>query len=334
MIGPTLRDGRASLAIAIDGAEAAAFEAVRRAAEAALAAAPGVRAAAVALTADRAARSEPSPSGQSALRLPDGVARVIAVGSGKGGVGKSTTAANLALALRADGWRVGLLDADVQGPSAPRIFGLRGVPRTLPDRRLAPLDGWGVKVMSIGSLVDPEEAMVWRGPMVLAAVTQMLFEVAWGPLDALVVDLPPGTGDAALAVAQATPLTGAVVVSTPQDLSLIDARRGVAMFAKLGVPVLGLVENMSVFVCPTCGTSHALFGAGGARAEAARLGLPLLAEVPLTLDLRLSADAGRPPTAVDPEGAIASVYRMMAREVRMALEGTGGPLAQAGAAVV
>ena len=222
--------------------------------------------------------------------------------------------------LRARGLRVGLLDADIYGPSAPTLFGLHGRPRVREGRILEPLDGFGVKVMSIGFVVDPETALVWRGPMVKSAVAQMLGEVAWGDLDVLVVDLPPGTGDAQLAIAQAVPLSGAVIVSTPQDLALIDARRAIAMFARLGVPILGLVENMSHFVCGTCGTRHAVFGEGGAQAEALRLGLPFLGAVPLVLALREASDAGRPVAALDPDGPVGRIYHGMAEAMASGLD--------------
>jgi ATP-binding protein involved in chromosome partitioning len=335
--GIDIREGRVSLALSAAPAEASALEPLRRSAEAAIRNLPGVTSAFVSLTAERheaPPRPEPSP----AARVPvSGVRHVVAVASGKGGVGKSTTACNLALALRAEGLRVGLLDADIYGPSAPRLFGLGAAPRVREGGVLEPLDGYGVKVMSIGFLVDPETAMIWRGPMVLSAITQMLREVAWAPLDVLVVDLPPGTGDAQLAIAQATPLSGAVIVSTPQDLALIDARRGIAMFAKLEVPILGLIENMAHFVCDTCGTKHALFGSGGAEAEARRLDVPFLGAVPLTLALRESSDAGRPPVALDPDGAMGRLYRGMARALWQTLgdaDGAAVPLASAPAGEV
>jgi ATP-binding protein involved in chromosome partitioning len=306
--------------VRIEPAEAAATEPARAAAEAAIRALPGVAAAFVTLTADRAATA-PKPPAQTGPRPIPGVARIVAVASGKGGVGTSTTTCNLALALRAQGWRVGVLDADIYGPSAPRLFGLRGRPRVREGRILEPLDGYGVKVMSIGFLVDDDAAMVWRGPMVQSAITQMLREVAWGALDVLLVDMPPGTGDAQLAMAQAVPLTGAVIVSTPQDLALIDARRGVAMFRKVGVPILGVIENMAVYVCPTCGTAAHLFGDGGARAEAARLDVPFLGAAPLDMAIRVGSDAGRPVSALDPDGPQGRVYAALAAALREALGG-------------
>jgi ATP-binding protein involved in chromosome partitioning len=319
-----VRDGRVSFSIAILPEEAQRMEPVRRAAEAAVRALPGVRQVYVTLTADHAPapapQASPEPVAGDGL---SGIGYVLAVASGKGGVGKSTTACNLALGLAAMGLRVGVLDADIYGPSMPRLFGLHGKPRVLEGRTLAPLEAFGVRVMSIGFLVEEETAMVWRGPMVVSAINQMLREVAWGPLDVLVVDLPPGTGDAQLAIAQAVPISGAVIVSTPQDLALIDARRGIAMFAKLDVPILGIVENMAHFVCTTCGTVHPIFGEGGARREAERLGVPFLGAVPLTLALRETSDAGRPVTALDPDGPLGTAYRAIAREAWSRLTAAG-----------
>jgi ATP-binding protein involved in chromosome partitioning len=244
------------------------------------------------------------------------VKHIVAVASGKGGVGKSTLSCNLALALRAQGLRVGLMDADIYGPSVPKLFGLGGQkPRLISGKILEPLEGHGIKVMSIGFLVEEESAMIWRGPMVMSAITQMLREVAWGELDVLLVDMPPGTGDAQLTMAQATPLAGAVIVSTPQDLALIDARRGVAMFKKVEVPILGVVENMATFVCPNCGHESHPFGHGGARREAEKLGVPFLGEVPLDIAIRENSDAGRPVVAVDPDGPQARAFRDIAATV-------------------
>jgi ATP-binding protein involved in chromosome partitioning len=250
---------------------------------------------------------------------------VVAVASGKGGVGKSTTACNLALGLAALGLRVGVLDADIYGPSMPRLFGLHARPagaRRPHARAAGGLRGRGDVDRLPGRGRDRDGL---ARPMVVSAITQMLREVAWGPLDVLVVDLPPGTGDAQLAIAQAVPISGAVIVSTPQDLALIDARRGIAMFAKLDVPILGLVENMAHFVCTTCGTVHAIFGEGGAQREAERLGVPFLGAVPLTLALRETSDAGRPVTALDPEGPLGAAYRAIARETWSQLAASARP---------
>ena len=316
--------GRVVVSIAVDPSEALASEPARAAAEAAIKALPGVSAALVSLTAERAggAPSPRPPAGPGGrARMPraqtiEGVKHVLAVASGKGGVGKSTTAVNLALALQAQGLRVGLLDADIYGPSAPKLLGLGGQrPRVISGRILEPLDGYGLQVMSIGFLVEEETAMIWRGPMVMSAITQMLREVAWNDLDALVVDMPPGTGDAQLTMAQAVPLAGAVIVSTPQDLALIDARRGVAMFKKVEVPILGIVENMASFACPRCGTVSHIFGHGGARQEAERLGVPFLGEVPLDMTIRETSDSGRPVVATAPEGPHAAAYRAIAAGV-------------------
>ncbi|TVQ54962.1 MAG: ATP-binding protein [Rhodobacteraceae bacterium] len=323
-LSPVLaKDGRVSVAITAPPGEAAAYAPVRAAAERAIRAIPGVTKVFVALTAETGPapqRDAPDLSPAKKGKQPvEGVRAVIAVASGKGGVGKSTTACNLAVALRARGLRVGVLDADVYGPSQPRLFGLRGRPRVREGRILEPLDGYGVKVMSIGALVDDETAMVWRGPMAMAAITQMLREVAWAPLDVLLVDMPPGTGDAQLAMAQSTPLAGAVIVSTPQDLALIDARRGIAMFRKVDVPILGVIENMAHYVCPTCGTQAHIFGHGGAEAEAARQGVPFLGAVPLTMALRESADAGRPVAALDPDGPVGAAYAAIAARLAAAI---------------
>ncbi len=252
-----------------------------------------------------------------------GVAAVIAVASGKGGVGKSTTALNLALGLRDLGLRVGLLDADIYGPSVPRLTGIREKPELNDERKMIPIQRFGLAVMSIGFLVEEDTAMIWRGPMVMSAITQMLRDVAWGTLDVLVVDMPPGTGDAQLTLAQNVPLKGAVIVSTPQDLSLIDARRGLAMFTKVNVPVLGIVENMSYFQCPHCGGRSDIFGHGGARHEAERLGVPFLGEVPLHMDIREKSDSGLPVAVSDPDGVHAKIYRDIAVRVRDAIKGAG-----------
>jgi ATP-binding protein involved in chromosome partitioning len=246
---------------------------------------------------------------------------VIAVASGKGGVGKSTTALNLALGLRDLGLRVGLLDADIYGPSVPRLTGIHEKPALDDNRKMIPIQRFGLSIMSIGFLVEEDTAMIWRGPMVMSAITQMLRDVAWGTLDILVVDMPPGTGDAQLTLAQNVPLKGAVIISTPQDLSLIDARRGLAMFRKVNVPVLGIVENMSYFQCPECGTRSDIFGHGGARHEAERLGVPFLGEIPLHISIRTSSDAGNPVVASEPDGPHAAIYRAIGALVRDQLKG-------------
>jgi ATP-binding protein involved in chromosome partitioning len=246
------------------------------------------------------------------------VKTVIAVASGKGGVGKSTVAVNLAVALAQTGLAVGLLDADIYGPSMPRMLGLNNKPQTR-DGKMLPLHAWGISCMSIGFLVEEETAMVWRGPMVMGALTQMLGQVEWGALDILVIDMPPGTGDAQLTLAQKASLAGAVVVSTPQDIALIDARRGVKMFEQVRVPVLGIVENMSYFSCPDCGHRTDIFGHGGAQAEAARIGVAFLGEVPLLLAIRETGDAGAPICASDPDSAAAGAFRAIAAKVSAAL---------------
>jgi ATP-binding protein involved in chromosome partitioning len=344
----TASDGKVFFSINVDAAEARAWESVRAQAEAAVRAIPGVNTAMIALTAERkpGAASSPSPAAAAApaphqhrhahgvqpvsahkppqspaspmskqAEIP-GVAAVIAVASGKGGVGKSTTALNLALGLRDLGLRVGLLDADIYGPSVPRLTGIHEKPKLNDDRKMIPIERFGLSIMSIGFLVEEETAMIWRGPMVMSAITQMLRDVAWGTLDILVVDMPPGTGDAQLTLAQNVPLKGAVIISTPQDLSLIDARRGLAMFRKVNVPVLGIVENMSYFQCPECGTRSDIFGHGGARHEAERLGVPFLGEIPLHMSIRTTSDSGNPVVASEPDGPHAAIYREIGTKVR------------------
>ncbi|WP_027555884.1 Mrp/NBP35 family ATP-binding protein [Bradyrhizobium sp. Cp5.3] len=329
-------DGKVFFSINVEAAEARAWEPVRAEAEAAVRAIPGVTTVMVALTAERKPGSAPPPSrgapgvqpahahkppqgGTSPMsrqsEIP-GIAAVIAVASGKGGVGKSTTALNLALGLRDLGLKVGLLDADIYGPSMPRLTGLRDKPELNAERKMIPLKRFGLAIMSIGFLVEEETAMIWRGPMVMSAVTQMLRDVEWGTLDVLVVDMPPGTGDAQLTLAQNVPLKGAVIISTPQDLSLIDARRGLAMFRKVNVPVLGIVENMSYFQCPHCGTRSDIFGHGGARHEAEKLGVPFLGEIPLHMAIRATSDAGNPLVDSQPDGPHAAIYRAIAGQVR------------------
>ena len=335
-----INKGKVYFAIQVEPARARELEALRIAAEKAVASLPGVDAVAVTLTADRSPGAASSGNGQGAAApqgspftrpaaardarhrpggVP-GVANIIAVASGKGGVGKSTVAINLALALKEKGLRVGVLDADIYGPSMPRLLGLKGQPQQIAGNQLDPMQAYGLKVMSMGFLVDEETPMIWRGPMVISALSQMLKDVAWGELDVLVVDMPPGTGDAQLTMAQQVPLAGAVIVSTPQDLALIDARKGLNMFRRVNVPVLGLVENMSTFICPYCGERSDIFGHGGAKAEAARLGVPFLGEVPLTLAIRETSDAGRPVVATDPSSPAAEAFREVAARAWAELE--------------
>jgi ATP-binding protein involved in chromosome partitioning len=331
-------DGKVFFSITVDAAVVQSWEQVRDRAEAAARAVPGVQSALVALTAERAAapaRNAPvgpaprgagaphgaaSGGGPSPIGVP-GVEAIIAVASGKGGVGKSTTAVNLALGLRDLGLKVGILDADIYGPSLPKLLAIRERPQTLGGTRLKPITRYGLNVMSIGFLIDEETPMIWRGPMVISALTQMLREVEWGALDVMVVDMPPGTGDAQLTMAQQVPLKGAVIVSTPQDLALIDARRGIAMFRRVNVPVLGIIENMSYFLCPQCGTRSDIFSHGGARHEAERLGVPFLGEVPLHMDIREKSDSGLPVVATVPDGPLAALYRDIAAKVRDQIRG-------------
>lgn len=311
--GLVVREGNVVFGITIDPAEAAVMEPVRRAAEQAALAVPGVKSVSAVLTAERSA-GPGTKSGRPTL-LPT-VAQVIAVASGKGGVGKSTTAANLAVALAQSGLKVGLLDADIFGPSAPRMMGLTARPEMTADRKLIPLQAHGVAVMSIGFLVAEDNAMIWRGPMVMGALEQLMRDVAWGPLDVMVIDMPPGTGDAQLTIAQRVPLAGAVIVSTPQDIALLDARRGIAMFRKVEVPILGIVENMSYFLCPNCGHRADIFSHGGAHKEAETMGVPFLAEIPLEPAIREAADGGTPVVVSAPDSQSAALYRGLAEKVR------------------
>jgi ATP-binding protein involved in chromosome partitioning len=318
------RDGMVQAGLRTDRAHAAAMEPVRRAAEAAMAAVPGIRNATVVLTSHRPeTKPQPAPPKQSSALLP-GVRHVIAVASGKGGVGKSTTAVNLAVALGQRGLHVGLLDADIYGPSLPIMLGLDRKPEVRGDRMI-PLEAWGLKAMSIGFLVDADQAMIWRGPMVMGALEQMMGQVEWGNLDVLVVDMPPGTGDAQLTMSQRANLAGAVIVSTPQDLALADARRGVRMFEKVNVPVLGLIENMSLFICPNCGHEAHVFGHGGAKREAARLGVEFLGEIPLLMDIRTMSDAGTPVVAAAPDSPAGRAYAAIADRVAAKLQVVGAP---------
>lgn len=339
-----ISDNKVYFSITVPAERAHELEPLRVAAERSVKAMPGIKGALVTLTADRKAGS-PAPPPQpvpprTAAGGPahdhshghahppqrekagvPGVGAIIAVASGKGGVGKSTTAVNLALGLQANGLKVGILDADIYGPSVPRLLKISGRPQQIENRIIRPMENYGLKAMSMGFLVDEETAMIWRGPMVQSALMQMLREVAWGDLDVLVVDMPPGTGDAQLTMAQQVPLAGAVVVSTPQDLALIDARKAITMFRKVEVPLLGIVENMSYFLAPDTGKRYDIFGHGGARAEAERIGVPFLGEVPLTIDIRERSDAGTPVVVSDPEGASARIYRDIAAKVWAELDG-------------
>ena len=316
-------EGRVVFSIKVPAERATELEGLRQAAEKVVSVLPGAETVLVALTAEKqpGSPSAPPPAARKAppkgAPLPakqdvPGVKHIIAVASGKGGVGKSTTSANLALALSAMGLKVGLLDADIYGPSIPKLMGASGQPEVTENRIMKPLEAHGIKLMSIGFLVEEDTAMIWRGPMVVSALNQMLREVDWGELDALIVDLPPGTGDVQLTMAQKVPLTGALVVSTPQDLALLDARRGIAMFEKVAIPVLGVVENMSHFICPDCGGTHEIFGHGGAKAEAEKMKVPFLGEVPLTMEIRQQSDTGVPITVSNPDSPIAKAYGVIA----------------------
>ena len=348
-------DGKVFFSITVEAAAVKEWESVRERAEAAVRAVPGVQSVMIALTAERSGGGGPAgaprpripaggarPAGAAPGQPPrngpaphghrpagpagiPGVAAIIAVASGKGGVGKSTVAVNLALGLRDLGLKVGILDADIYGPSLPKLLAIREKPQTAGGTRLKPIVRHGMPVMSIGFLVEEETPMIWRGPMVMSALTQMLREVEWGDLDVMVVDMPPGTGDAQLTMAQQVPLKGAVIVSTPQDLALIDARRGIAMFRRVNVPVLGIIENMSTFICPQCGTRSDIFGHGGARREAERLGVPFLGEVPLDIAIREKSDAGEPVVASEPDGPRAQSFRDIAARVREGLQAEGRP---------
>jgi ATP-binding protein involved in chromosome partitioning len=316
--GLLVKDDRAGFILDVGAAQAPAYRSVQAEAEKILAQIPGINQAMVVLTAEREGRKPAAtPAKPVQPAKPNGmraVKRVIAVASGKGGVGKSTVAVNLALALEQLGLSVGLLDADIYGPSVPKMLDLRGKPDT-DGTQLIPHQAYGLKAMSIGLLADPDTAMIWRGPMATSALQQMMVDVAWGDLDVLVVDMPPGTGDIALTMVQRAALAGAVVVSTPQDIALIDARKALAMFQKVAVPILGVVENMSFFCCPQCGARTDIFGHGGAQAAAQELGVPFLGAVPLHLSIREGGDSGAPVVAADPGGAQAQAFFQIAAEV-------------------
>ncbi|HUB96727.1 MAG TPA: iron-sulfur cluster carrier protein ApbC [Stellaceae bacterium] len=326
--GVQVREGHVAFALEVPRERAPQLEPLRKAAEQAVEALPGVLSVSAVLTAEAAPRGQrraeartpaQAQHAQTQKPLVPGVRAIVAVASGKGGVGKSTTAVNLALALHAIGHTVGVLDADIYGPSMPRMLGISGRPRMADGKRLEPMSNYGIKCMSMGFLVPEDTPMIWRGPMVMSALQQMLRDVDWGNLDVMVVDMPPGTGDAQLTMAQQVPLAGAVIVSTPQDIALLDARKGLNMFRKVDVPVLGIVENMSYFLCPHCGERSDIFSHGGARREAEALGVPFLGELPLDIAIRETSDSGRPIVVSDPDSPHAQVYRTIAERVWAAL---------------
>ena len=328
--GVAIRGGHVAVTLDVDPARGTALEPLRQACEQAVRAMPGVLSATAVMTAERPATQPPAPQGHGhghshgpaakttggggRIDVP-GVRHIIAVASGKGGVGKSTTAVNLALGLAANGIATGLLDADIYGPSMPRMLGVTEKPESLDGKMLKPIERYGLRTMSIGYIVNEDTPMIWRGPMVSSALEQMLRDVQWGELDVLVVDMPPGTGDAQLTLAQRVALAGAVIVSTPQDIALVDARKGLAMFRKVAVPVLGIVENMSYFLCPKCGERSEIFGHGGAREEAEKLSVPFLGEVPLHLDIRTTSDSGHPIVIDKPDSPHTQVYKNIAGRV-------------------
>jgi len=323
---PAIREGHVTFAIEVDAERGSKLEPLRKAAERAVERIPGVLSVSAVLTAEAkpGTRANAQPQAMhggaraahgSGKALIPGVKTIVAVASGKGGVGKSTLAANLALAAAANGLKIGLLDADIYGPSMPRMLGIAGKPQSRDGRVLEPMENHGIKVMSMGFLVPEDTPMIWRGPMVMSAIQQMLRDVNWGELDMLVVDLPPGTGDAQLTMAQQVPLSGAVIVSTPQDIALLDARKGLNMFRKVDVPVLGIVENMSYFRCPRCGERSEIFSHGGAKREAEKLGTEFLGEVPLDIRIRETSDDGHPIVIAEPESEHAKLFRDMARRI-------------------
>ncbi|KAA0681031.1 iron-sulfur cluster carrier protein ApbC [Roseomonas genomospecies 6] len=347
--GLVVRDGNVAFSIEVDPKRGAQAEPVRHAAEKAVEALPGVLSVTAVLTAHRPAGQAAAPQqghghahghshggqghahghshGQAAEQKPlvPGVKAIVAVASGKGGVGKSTTASNLALAMAANGLKVGLLDADIYGPSMPRMLGISGRPTSHDGRILEPMENYGIKVMSMGFLVAEDTPMIWRGPMVMSALQQMLRDVNWGTLDVLVVDMPPGTGDAQLTMAQQVPLAGAIIVSTPQDIALLDARKGLNMFRRVDVPVLGIIENMSYFCCPNCGHRTDIFSHGGARKEASDLGMEFLGEIPLHIEIRETSDQGQPIVVSQPDSEHAKAYRGIAKRVWEKIAGDQGP---------
>ena len=345
--GLVVKDGNVGFALEVEADRGSEMEPLRKAAEAAADAVEGVLSVTAVMTAHRPGGAAQGAGGRPPhghdhatgdipnQPLAPGVQHIVAVASGKGGVGKSTTAVNLALALAAQGCKVGLLDADIYGPSQPRMMGIAGKPVSHDGQVLQPMENYGVKVMSMGFLVDEETPMIWRGPMVQSALQQMLRDVNWGDLDVMIVDMPPGTGDAQLTMAQQVPLAGAVIVSTPQDIALLDARKGLNMFRKVDVPVLGIIENMSYFLCPSCGHQADIFGHGGARSEAERLGIEFLGEIPLHLDIRETSDGGHPIVVSKPDSEHAAAYRGVAEKIWRQLSGTdAAPVRQAPKIVV
>jgi len=338
--GLVIKDGNVGFTLEVDQSRGEAMEPVRQAAEAAVNKIPGVLSVTAVLTAhntpQQSAPPQNGPAGspgsahgagpsrgpQQEVDLAPDIKHIVAVASGKGGVGKSTVAANLALAFAANGQSVALLDADIYGPSQPRMMGLAGEKPTSPDgNTLEPMQRHGIKLMSIGFLVEEDTPMIWRGPMVISALQQFLRDVHWGECDIMIVDMPPGTGDAQLTMSQQVPLAGAVIVSTPQDIALIDARKGLNMFRKVEVPVLGIIENMSYFLCPSCGHQADIFGHGGARDESTKLDLPFLGEIPLHMDIRETSDGGEPIVVSQPDSVHAESFRSIATQLWSALEG-------------
>ncbi len=336
--GLVVKEGNVGFSIEVDPERGPQLEPLRKAAEAAVDNLSGVLSVTAVLTAEREAPSSGGGAGGDQGQQPDpqqagpqqapqplapGVKNIVAVASGKGGVGKSTTAINLALGLAAAGLRVGMLDADIYGPSQPRMMGVSGRPDSPDGEKLEPMVGHGIKVMSMGFLVADDTPMIWRGPMVMSALQQMLKDVNWGELDIMIVDMPPGTGDAQLTMAQQVTLAGAVIVSTPQDIALLDARKGLNMFRKVDVPVLGIIENMSYFKCPSCGHESHIFGHGGAREEAERLGVEFLGEIPLHIDIRTTSDGGQPIVASQPSSDHAEAFRRISDRIWSKLSTAG-----------
>jgi ATP-binding protein involved in chromosome partitioning len=319
--GKDLVTGKSAKNIQLDGADVA-FEVelgypaksqidpIRKAAIAAVRAIPGVGNVSVNVHSKIVAHAA-----QRGVKLMSNVKNIIAVASGKGGVGKSTTAVNLALALAAEGAQVGILDADIYGPSLPMMMGITGRPETVDGKTMEPMENHGVQVSSIGFMIDPDEPMVWRGPIVTQALQQLLDQTNWRDLDYLIVDMPPGTGDIQLTLSQKVPVTGAVIVTTPQDIALLDARKGLKMFEKVGIPILGIVENMSVHICTNCGHAEAIFGEGGGERMCAEYGVEFLGALPLTMSIREQADSGKPTVVADPDGPVAKIYKEIARKL-------------------